>query len=164
MWKECSLRELVSVAVVVLGVTAASDSRADTKVFHGSFCVRNGHSSPPAVELNYTTVGVSNITASNKTIICPVVRDNEASTMDVTDWDITVNRVGNMSAWTVRLASASADGGTTHSSTITVPAIDGVQELDGGAITSAFTGGVMYLTSTMPPSVRLARYQITESD
>ena len=164
MWTESSLRNLITVAVVVLGVTAASDSRADTKVFPGILCVRNGRSTPPAIELNYTTVGVSNFTASNKTIICPVVRDNEASTMDVTDWDITVNRMGNMSAWTVRLASSSADGSTSFASTITVPAVDGVQELDGTAITSAFEGGIMFLTSTMPPSVRLARYQITESD
>ena len=159
-----SFRNLVGVAAAAVIAFAVGDSQADTKVFPGSFCVSHGYLTPPTIWFSYNILGVSNITTSTKGVICPAVRDNELATMDITDWDITVNRNGATAAWTVQLCSQTTDGLTGTCNTITVPAGAGIKELDGGAITTAFAGGVVFLLSDMPPNARLARYQITESD
>jgi hypothetical protein len=157
-----------SIATACLGLcataiicTASVAQAADRKVYSGLSCVEIGDTTP---ELEYQSSGaVRNVDTTWTWVQCSVVRDNELSTMDVLDWDIVVNRNGNMDNWWVELWSVSADGTSGNLSSITVPNVTGYQSLDGGTITWAATNGIMWLRTEIPAGADLINYSVQES-
>lgn len=155
-----SLKFMVA-AVLGLSIAAARDSQAAAnRVYQAVHCVQRGDITP---EIEYSWVGAFNKATSTKLWICPVIRDNVASSMDILDWDVTVHRRASALAWDIELWSTDNTGNSGFSSTITVPTPDGYQDLDGGTITSAFTEGKLYIQSNVPPAAQISRYHVQES-
>jgi hypothetical protein len=143
-------------------LATAGTAMADKKVQNGWVCVEHADATP---EITYDNFGAVRNGAAAQFLKCPLLRENELATMDVTDWDITVDRRGAAAAWDLTLWSVNDAGDSGFASTITVPAApaSGAIHLDGGTIVSAFLDGQMYLESTVPAGAEIRRISVNES-
>jgi hypothetical protein len=159
-----TMRMAVSMALATAGLAVAVPSQADRKVYPGTFCedILNviGSSNLQYGGDQY----VENLASGDNTVACPVVRDNVDK--GVSDWDVSVDRRGNVSEWQVFLHSSDKEGDNYVTNPITVPIFpsNGVQHLDGGTVGNHLTEGMLYVKTLMPPGARLHRYHIDESD
>lgn len=140
---------------------ASVGTAADGKVFNGLNCVELNDTTP---EVAYQSNGAArNTSSSNQWLFCPVVRDIMSSSMDIKDWDVTVDRNGNTGdAWDVEIWSLTPDGGSGFKKVITVPTTDGAQTLDGAGVTSAHTRGQIYVRSVVPDGAEIRSYYVEE--
>jgi hypothetical protein len=140
---------------------AATDAHASKTSNPGWVCVQGSNASPFVF---YTSFGAARLNSA-ATLLCPLPRLNVADTMDVGDWDITVDRRGATAAWSVVLFSTNTTGDTGFSNTITVPAApsSGAMDLDGGTITSAFLDGLLFVQTAVPAGAEIRRISVNES-
>lgn len=131
----------------------------DIKTYTGTHCVEENDLTP---EISYNFARATNTAAGNNTWECPVVRDSHAG--DIPDWDVTVHRGGNTTdAWTIFLYSCDEDGSCNNDS-ITVPLVDGVQTLDGDAVTAWENYGAVNIETSVPADCRIYSYVVQEDD
>jgi len=158
------LKKFAAAISCVLGVAAsAAQVSADRKVFAGTNCMKEGTSVP-----KYAGPRAAAYTAM---MICPVVRDNTYSSMDVTDWDVSVEGAGGSGTWHIALYSRNHAGTKGYIYTVRTSDHTGVQHIDGAPIPYAFSDGLMYILSWMPspgpilyyPGPAIIRYAVSES-
>jgi hypothetical protein len=155
-----SFATLFAVAICVALISSNSDAD-DRKVFPGANCVEMWDTAP---EIYYMTGGhAQNSSTGSNTWVCPVVRDIMASSMDISDWDITVHRHANSTAaWNITLWSTDVQGWNGYGNTVTVPAGEGYHSVDGGRINSAHTNGQLFIETTIPREARICSYNVAE--
>jgi hypothetical protein len=152
---------IVVCAAALLG--AAGHALADHKNVSALLCKEEGDATP---DIAYTySGGAQNIGASTLSLICPTVRDDVTSTMDVNDWDIAYDRHGASGIWQVVLWSLNQSATSGFTSVITLPASpsSGWNTADGAPITSAYANAPMAVTSQLPPDAELLWYEIDET-
>ena len=148
---------LLGLGSLILGGSPAAAQ--DAKAYLGAMCAPVGNGSP-----TLTTLGIAhNFTTKEAIFICPAVRDATGAESDVTDWDVTVQRLGDNRDWDVFLRSASPTSVSFFQSVISVPSGNAIQRLDGGSIASSFAFGPLYILSPVPPSGGIYNYQVTEN-
>ncbi len=149
--------------LVCVGISTSAQA-SDRKIYPGASCVEAEDAADP--EIFYTTHGAAwNKADWRNWWTCPIVRDNSGSGMDVTDWDISVNRGSSLqTSWSITICSTDRRGYSGWQSTITVPTGSSSNEkLDGGSINSAYSDGLLYIRSYMPANAFIYSYAVSES-
>lgn len=149
---------------VILGasaLTSAGGAGATHRPHPGLVCVEQGDSTP---EITYEFFGAVRNGGSQQWILCPIVRFNPSSSMDVDDWEITVDRRGSATAWTVTLWSTNTLGASGFSSVVNVPASpsSGAFPVNGGFISNAFPNGMLFVETLMPAGAEIRRLTVDE--
>jgi hypothetical protein len=140
----------------------AGSTQAAHRPHPGLVCVEQGDSTP---EITYEFLGAVRNGGTQQWLLCPLVRFNAAADMDVTDWDVSVDRRGATTAWDMTLWSTNTDGASGFASTVSVPAspASGAQAVDGGTIASAFVNGLLFVETLAPAGVEIRRITASET-
>jgi len=149
---------LAAMAVLIPGADALAN---DPKTYSGINCVEELDTTP---EIQYlTNGGARNAAAGTNVFICPVIRDNVLSSMDIATWSIVVNRNSSTTDWIVTLFSRTLGGTGGTVNTIVVPAGSGDQLLTGGSILTASPNGQVYVYTVIPSGAELISYFVEET-
>jgi hypothetical protein len=149
--------------VLAASLLATTGSALAAKTsYPGLVCVEWIDTTP---EIVYEAFGAVRNGASQQWLICPLARHNVSASMDVTDWDVTVDRRGAGAAWDIILYSTDEAGDNGFASTITIGAnpSSGVQSWDGGTIVSGWLDGMLFVETFTPAGAEIRRISVNES-
>lgn len=142
---------------IALWCTVVGAQFADRKSYSGTNCVEN---SANATVLRYGLGFAFHTSATARNLICPAVKD---SANGIDSWRVVVDRNGATAAWSIRLIEASVAEDTGTTSTVSVPAGNGVKSIDVGAVAEFDqVGQMLVLSLNQPANARLHNYSIVE--
>ena len=143
---------------IALWCTVVGAQFADRKSYSGTNCVEN---SPNTTVVRYGLGFAFHTSATARTLLCPAVKDS-ANGLD--SWRVVVDRNGATAAWSIRLIEASVAGDTGTISTVSVPAGNGVQAINAGAVAEFDNvGQLLVLSLSQPANARLHNYSLVET-